>query len=98
MAEERQVHVGDVIVYTDEHYKDHNALVTIVWGEHHPGTDDWPALNLVHASGDPSKEDPYGRQIERPTSIPHVSGQQAPGVCWRFPDEEKPVYQEPAER
>jgi len=95
---DRELHVGDVVVYTDEHYRDHNALVTIVWDNGHPGTGSMPACNLVHVSSDGTKEDPYGRQIERPTSISHVSMQAAPGVCWRFPDEEKPVYREPAER
>jgi len=90
MVEERELHVGDVVVFTDTHCQDHNALVTVVWD---PG-----CCNLVYVSGDGTKTDPYGRQIERDTSVPHVTRGGAPGYCFRYPDEEKPIYREPAEK
>jgi len=92
--EDREFHVGDVVVFTDSHCEDHNALVTVVWS---PVRENG-CCNLVYVSGEDSKTDPYGRQIERVTSIVHKDHNGAPGNCWRFPDEEKPVYHEPAER
>jgi len=41
-----------------------------------------PGLNLVLVSNDEAKDDPYGRQIERETSVVHVSNQPAPGAYW----------------
>lgn len=100
-----ELHVGSRIVFTDEHCKDHNALVTVVWSQVGSPTDDTGdtghgngCCNLVYVSGDESKTDPYGRQIERATSVVHKDHGGAPGFCWRFPDEEKPVYREPVER
>lgn len=92
--EDREFHVGDRVIFTDSHCEDHNALVTVVWSP----VQDNGCCNLVYVSGDESKTDPYGRQIERVTSIVHKDHNGAPGNCWRFSDEEKPVYHEPAER
>lgn len=33
--------------------------------------------------GDESRTDPYGRQVERETSIVHESAQPADGMFWR---------------
>lgn len=78
---ELTVQIGDHIMYVDEHGDTFDGLVTQVWGkEHYEG--DPPAINLVMVEGDPDKQDPYGRQIRRPTSIPHKSHQSAPGVYW----------------
>ena len=41
-----------------------------------------PGLNLVLVSNDEAKDYPYGRQIERETSVVHVSNQPAPGAYW----------------
>ena len=93
--------IGCHVVFTDEHFVDRNALVTAIWTPSHEfaeagfvSRDDEAigstSLNLVFVSGDDSKDDPYGRQIERQTSIPHASMQGAGGFCWRFPDEERP--------
>lgn len=46
-----------------------------------------PGCNLVYLSGDRTKTDPYGRQIERATSVVHKSKQAAPGNYWLWPDE-----------
>jgi hypothetical protein len=95
MVEERELHVGERIVFTDADCRDHNALVTVVWSQ----PKDNGCCNLVYVSGDESKTDPYGRQIERATSVVHKDHNGGtPGYCWRFPDEEKPVYREPAEK
>lgn len=96
MVEERELHVGENIIFTDAQCQDHNALVTVVWD---PGTHGNPGCcNLVFVSGDESKTDPYGRQIERHTSVTHVRWSGAPGFCWRYPEEEKPIYREPTEK
>jgi hypothetical protein len=101
-----QPHVGSVVIFTDAHGVDHNALVTAVFGEvsHNPGDDDdsalyMPCLNAVWVSSDESKQDPYGRQIERDhTSIVHASSQPAHGVYWRWPGDPKNPIQAPTER
>jgi len=66
--------VGDPIVYVDPKGVKHNALVTAVW--------DKQCINLIYVSGDPQREDSYGRQIERETSIVHAIIQTAPGNYW----------------
>lgn len=102
-----QPHVGDVVIFTDPRGVDHNALVTAVWGEvthfpqegedvYDPGT--MPCLNAVWVDGDEAKQDPYGRQIDRETSIVHVSWQPAYGNYWRWPGEPKNPIVEPTER
>jgi hypothetical protein len=53
--------VGGTVIYTDGYRRDHDALVTAVWGPN--------CINVVFTSGDSAKEDPYGRQIERETSV-----------------------------
>lgn len=104
--ERKQPHVGDMVIFTDSVGEDRNALVTAVFGEatHNPGPDDperWdmPCLNAVWVAKDESKQDPYGRQIERDqTSIVHVTWQPAHGNYWRWPGEEKTPIQEATER
>ncbi len=81
---ERELKVNDSIVYIDEHRIAHNALVTRVWGAFADGK---PGCNLVYVSGDETKTDPYGRQIERAASVTHKSGQPAGARCWCWPDE-----------
>ena len=83
----RCLSVGCMVVYTDEVFQDHNALVTAIWGDpDNPRT----CINLLWVSGDESKQDQYGRQIERATSISYHTQHTAGGFCWRFPDEPKP--------
>jgi hypothetical protein len=72
------------IFFIDPYRKAHAALVTRVWNGMVGAI---PGCNLVFVSGDESKEDPYGRQIERATSIVHLSGQPARASCWCWPDE-----------
>jgi hypothetical protein len=54
------------------------------------GFENMPCCNIVWVSSDKSKEDPYGRQLERATSISHGRSQgMVPfvGYCWAWPDE-----------
>lgn len=96
----RVLRIGDVVVYLDEHRKRHNALVTIWHGCTDGETvEDFkrkydakgpPAINLLYVSSDPTKTDPYGRQLEqRQSSVIHGSLQSPPnlGRCYLWPDE-----------
>lgn len=83
---ERKPKVGDIVVYHDEHGRPHNALVVAGWSP--------TCCNLVYASSDETKQDAYGRQIERDSSVVHKSVQPAHGKYFRWPDEEpNPVIQ-----
>lgn len=71
--------VGEVIVVADEYGKLHDALVTIYFGGSHPDM----ALNCVYVSDDESKDDPYGRQLERLSSVSRQrEGVTAHGRYW----------------
>jgi hypothetical protein len=86
---ERRYEVGAHIIYIDEYRRQHNAVVLIWWlpGKDSPYSEDWAACNLVMADPDPQKEDSYGRQIRRETSVPHLTANPAKGCCWCWPDE-----------
>jgi hypothetical protein len=88
---ERTYEVGAAVKYVDEHGSAHDALVTIWWGSpaHPQYQSEWgdPGCNLVYVTGDASRDDPYGRQIERRTSVVHKRKQVAPGNYWVFSDE-----------
>jgi hypothetical protein len=73
--------VGQHVIYTDEVAVDHDALVTAIWG---------PAcINVLYVSEHESKQDQYGRQIERPSSVSHVSQTTAHGRYYRLVGEDK---------
>lgn len=76
------VKIGDVVVLVDEHGEEHNALVTTTWGT---AGQEYPGVNCVFVTKDEGKTDPYGRQIDRKTSVVHQSNQSAPGMYWREP-------------
>jgi hypothetical protein len=44
----------------------------------------------VFVTADPSKQDPYGNQIEWLSSVTHHKVTTAPGRYWFHPDEPKP--------
>lgn len=67
--------VGDVVIFTDEVRRDHNAIVTAIW------TPD--CINVVIVVPDESKTDSYGRQIERRTSVSRYSETYNVGMCFR---------------
>lgn len=94
MEEQRRVAVGDAVVYHDESGKPHNALVNVAWTPPAPGK--LPLVNLLFISGDESRQDSYGRQFERASSVSHASAWNAHGRYWRFADEEPIAYTPPS--
>jgi len=81
---EKKLETGNHVMYIDVHRKARDAIVTAVWPSMVGGRD---GCNLVIVCEDESKTDPYGRQIERFTSVVHLSQQPAGGWCWCWPDE-----------
>jgi len=66
---------GDPVIYTDGYRRDYYALVTAVWGPN--------CINVVFVSGDASKDDTYGRQIEHETSVSRYTPDNNFGRCFR---------------
>ena len=87
---DRNFDIGHQVVFTDEHGRPIPALLTAIHGDEydHEGTMHYPCVNLVFCSLDEEKTDPYGRQIERHTSVPHKLESSAHGFYWRWDDEE----------
>lgn len=80
--------VGDHVLWIDEHGKEHNALVLIVWDKGGMAPEypvENPTINLVVVNPDPSRDDSYGRQIERHTSVPSARRTTVRGRCWDWP-------------
>ena len=72
-SEVTQPVIGQTVVFVDAHGMGHPALITAVHGSAGPN---WqPSINLVFVTNDESKTDPYGRQIERHTSVVHKAMQ-----------------------
>jgi hypothetical protein len=69
--------VGDAVKVTDETGHQHDGLITAYFGGERFG-----AANVMFVSDDPTKTDPYGRQVERLSSTAHKSGTTAPGRFW----------------
>lgn len=87
---ERSYEVGKHVVYVDPQGVAHDAVVTVWWSlDYYRKEGKEPGCNLVYVSGDPAKDDTYGRQIERSTSVIHMGVQPAHGNYWRWPDESK---------
>jgi hypothetical protein len=88
---ERKYEVGAHIKYIDSHRKAHDALVLIWWMPKdvpdYAGPTGEPGCNLVLVDPDPKKDDSYGRQILRETSMVHLSNNPGGGNCWCWPDE-----------
>jgi hypothetical protein len=77
------VAVGDPVRVVDEQYGEHVGLVTCV----HGNFSDWvPCINVVYVTGDQAKKDPYGQQLERLSSLQHLTQGPAnmprPGRYW----------------
>ena len=86
-----EIKVGDLVIYHDTKGRPHNALVIVNWG----AETGEPLLNLVYVSGDETKTDVYGRQIERDaTSVPHKS-HGVHGRYWRRANEEPNAFAPP---
>lgn len=80
----KELQVGDSVVFIDSHRVEHMALVTNVFGAWQDG---YSGCNVVYSSNDETKTDPYGRQLERATSVCHVSVNPARAMCWKNVDE-----------
>jgi hypothetical protein len=81
--------VGCPVVYVDPVAVRHEALVTAVWGDPAACV---PCINLVYIDSDETKQDPYGRQISRQTSLCHRSVNPAHGQYFMMPgDTANPV-------
>jgi hypothetical protein len=88
----RRTLVGGHVVYHDPRGEPHDALLTTVWSD-----DEFPLVNLVLVSSDDTRQDAYGRQIERQTSCNHASKMNVHGNYWRFPDETPNAYTPPSQ-
>ncbi len=85
---------GDAVRVVDENYVEHVGLVTAVHGEFGKEYDTAdggrrgyvPCINVVYVTADSAKSDPYGRQVERMSSLQHYSqgpsGMPKPGFYW----------------
>jgi hypothetical protein len=80
---ERELNIQDSVIYIDSHGEKRPALVTNVW----KGMGGKPGCNVVYVSKDEGKTDPYGRQVERQTSVCHKSVNPAGANCWCWADE-----------
>ena len=88
---------GETVIYHDAFGKPHVALVNEVWSlaSHAQEEEELPTVNLVYISTDKTKQDAWGRQIERDSSVVHKSNTSAHGNYWRFEDEEPNPIREP---
>ena len=74
---------GDVVMYVDRVGRKQPALVTNVFDYATAnGPAPFPTVNLALISQDEAREDSYGRQLERETSIVHKTNTTAPGFYW----------------
>jgi hypothetical protein len=61
---EQTKQVGDAVVYVDEYGKPRDALITAIHGKYGENP-----INVVYLADDVAKSDPYGRQVERASSV-----------------------------
>lgn len=78
---EKEVKIGDHVIWGDQYGKPHHALVTNVWGP----ADSKPSINVRVVDSDPNQEDSCGRKTRAETSVTHKSNQSAHGRWWDFP-------------
>lgn len=76
----KRLKIGEAVVYVDTFKQEHLALVTSVFSGMSDTAD---GCNLVYVSGDSTKTDTYGRQLERACSVPHISSNPAQANCWK---------------
>lgn len=89
--------IGDPVIFIDSVRREHSAILTNIFGEVRTiqqmvngelvDVKQIPCANLVFVSSDESKQDSYGRQLERATSCVHISSNSAGAYCWKFPGE-----------
>ncbi len=94
---EKELDVGDHVIYVDSIGRQRHAVLTSVFGDH-PYGGTLPCVNVVFASCDEDKHDPYGRQIERETSVVHKTVQPAHGCYWMHEGDEPNPIQAPSKR
>lgn len=95
----RQPKIGDHVIFFDQFGMPHDALLTAVWGDvgvrkytvnEQPVVEDfYPSVNVLLISPDERREDSYGRQIERQTSVVHSNDQSAWGNFYCFPEQKE---------
>lgn len=74
--------IGSVVTYVDEYGKEHDALLTAIWGP--LDNPEWlPSVNLLYVSKDEDRTDNYGRQILRASSVVNAMHQGAHGYFWK---------------
>jgi hypothetical protein len=84
--EQPELRVGMHVIYVDPVARQHDAIVTAVWGP--------TCINVVFVSNDENRTDSWGRQIERQTSLGHRSGTPAHGQYFMMPgDTPNPIAQ-----
>lgn len=71
---------GAHVIYVDRQGKEHDALLTAVWGQHIPCS-----VNLLYVTEDEDQRDNYGRKIIRESSCVHEDHQSAHGNYWKLP-------------
>lgn len=81
------LNVGDAVVYVDEVSVPHTALITAIWNatgsiDLDVDSDHKACINVLYVSSDADKRDPYGRQIERASSVQGKSEHSAHGRYW----------------
>lgn len=86
---ETNVKIGDPIIFVDPRGKRRPALITMNWD--YDGKDQHPCINLVFIHDDENRDDTYGRQIDRETSVTHKSAVKAHGNFWMYGDDRDEV-------
>ena len=76
--------MGGPVIYVDHRGVERDALVTQIWGPVDDLENNPPSINLVYVSGDEDKDDSWGRQIDRDSSVVHEKHQGAHGNKWRL--------------
>lgn len=83
--------VGGCVTFVDARAVQHQALVTAIWGNPEQTV---PCINIVLVASDAAKQDQYGRQLERHTSLVHKTSQGAHGMYYMMPgDTPNPVVE-----
>lgn len=76
----RAPQVGDSVIYAMPTGEQRQALITAAWTA--------VCVNVVYVDSNPKKDDVYGRQITRATSVQlREEGRTAHGNWWAWPDE-----------
>lgn len=105
VMELRRLDVGQFVRYCSQDRHWYDAIVTAVHGEPHKATHyqtgeevlSYPCVNLVFVVNDEERQDQYGRQIERETSVMHYGGYAASGFFWCHPEDEEEAFKYMAE-